>query len=80
MTYLQSKNRLTDNREQTYDCQGGGSVGEERTTRCKLLYTGWTNSKLPLCSIENYIRYLVLNHNGKEYMSIIVSLLLYGRS
>ena len=31
MAYLQSRNRLTDNREQTYGCQGGGSVGEERT-------------------------------------------------
>ena len=36
MTYLQSKNRLTDNREQTYDCQEGGSVGEGRTESLEL--------------------------------------------
>ena len=28
-TYLWNRNRLTDNREQTCDCQGGGGVGKE---------------------------------------------------
>ena len=37
MAYLQSRNRLTDSREQTYGGQGGGSVGEERTEGLELL-------------------------------------------
>ena len=35
--------------------------------RCKLLYTGWINNKILLYSTGNYIQYLVINHNGKEY-------------
>ena len=33
-----------------------------------ILYTGWINSKVLLCSTENYIQYSEINHDGKEYM------------
>ena len=36
-------------------------------SRCKLLYRGWINIKVLLCSTGNYIQYPVINHNGKEY-------------
>ena len=36
-------------------------------SRCKLVYIGWTNNKLLLCSTGNYVQYPVINHNGKEY-------------
>ena len=34
-------------------------------SRCKLLYTGWTN-KVLLYSTGNYIQCPTINHNGKE--------------
>ena len=45
----------------------GGKDWEFAVSRCKLLYTGWINNKVLLYSTGNYIQYLVLNHNGKEY-------------
>ena len=42
-------------------------------SRCKLIFIyiyrerEWISNKVLLCSIVNYIQYLVLNHNGKEY-------------
>ena len=33
----------------------------------KLLYIGWINNKVLLYSTGNYIQYLIINHNGKEY-------------
>ena len=38
-----------------------------RVSRCKQLYREWINSKVLLYSTVNYIQYLVINHNGKEY-------------
>ena len=35
--------------------------------RCKLLYVGWINNKVLLYSTGNYIQYLMINHNGKDY-------------
>ena len=58
--------------EQTYGCQGGGKsregiVWEFGISRCKLLYIEWINSKVLLYNTGNYIQYLVINHNRKEY-------------
>ena len=36
-------------------------------SRYKLLYMGWISNKALLYSTGNYIQYLVINHNGKEY-------------
>ena len=36
-------------------------------SRCKLLYMEWINNRVLLYSTENYIQYLVINHNGKKY-------------
>ena len=48
-------------------------------SRCKLVYIEWINSKVRLYSTENYIQYLVINHNEKDikqnvYISITQSL------
>ena len=44
----------------------GGLDWEFGTSRCKLLYIAWINSKVLSYSIGNYIQYSVINHNGKE--------------
>ena len=55
-----------------------GENGRERTdwefgvSRCKLLYIGWTNNKVLLFNTGNYIKYFVINHNGKEYDKVSV--------
>ena len=36
-------------------------------SRYKLLYREQINNKALLYSTGNYIQYLVINHNGKEY-------------
>ena len=46
---------------------GGGMDWEFGISRCKVLYTEWMNNKVLLHSTGNYIQYLVINHNGKEY-------------
>ena len=45
---------------------GGGKDWEFGMSRCKLVYTGWMNNKVLLYSTGNYIKYSVINHNGKE--------------
>ena len=37
------------------------------TSRCKLLHIECINNKVLLYSMENYVQYPVINHNGKEY-------------
>ena len=37
------------------------------TSRCQLLFIGWINYKFLKYSTENYIQYLMINHNRKEY-------------
>ena len=49
-----------DSRIESYNWEFGIS-------RCKLLYIGWINNKVLLYSTGNYIQYLVMNPNGKEY-------------
>ena len=48
------------------------------TSRSKLLYIGWINNKVLLCSTGNYIQYSMINHHGKkhekEYICITESL------
>ena len=44
---------------------GGGMEWEVGVSRCKLLYIEWINNKVLLYSSENYIKYLMINHNGK---------------
>ena len=46
---------------------GGGIEWEFGISRCKLLYTEWINNKVLLYSTVNYIQYVVISHNGKEY-------------
>ena len=45
---------------------GEGSIGSW-DSRGRLVYIGWINNKVLLCSTGNYIQYPVVNHNGKEY-------------
>ena len=58
---------------------GRGMEWEFGISRCKLVYIEWINSKVRLYSTENYIQYLVINHNEKDikqnvYISITQSL------
>ena len=46
---------------------GGGMEWEVGVSRCKLLCIEWINTKVLLCSTENYIHYPMIKHNGKEY-------------
>ena len=36
-------------------------------SRCKLVCIGWISNKVLLDSTGDYIQYLVISHNGKEY-------------
>ena len=62
-------------REETCGCQRGGEwrrgkYWESGISRCKLLYTGWINSKVLLYSAGNRIQNPVINHNGKEHLYV----------
>ena len=63
-TKTDSQNRLVVTKGEG---SGGGKNWEFGISRCKLLYIGWINNKVLLYSTGNYIQYLVINHNGKEY-------------
>ena len=40
---------------------------EFEISRYKLLYTEWVSNKVLVYSTGNYIHYLVINHEEKEY-------------
>ena len=65
------KTERDSQREQTCGCQGGGVgegwIGSLRLAECKLLYREWINNNVLLSSTGNYIQYLVINYNRKEY-------------
>ena len=45
----------------------GSLMGDLGTSRCKLLHIERVNNKVLLYNTGNYIRYHVINCNGKEY-------------
>ena len=45
----------------------GGMDWDFGVRRCKLVYIEQINNKVLLYSAGNYVQYLVINHNGKEY-------------
>ena len=51
---------------------GDGMEWEVRVSKCKLLCMEWINNKELLYSTESYIKYPVINHNGKEYIYIYI--------
>ena len=58
--------------EQTCGCQEWGWVDWEFwISRCKVLYIGWIN-KVLLNNTGNDIQYPIVNHSGKEYISIYI--------
>ena len=66
--HLSTEQKQThQHRELTFGCQGGGKDWECGISRCRLLHIGWINNKVLLYSTGNYIQYLMINHNGKEY-------------
>ena len=71
MNILLNRNRLTNTENSLVVAkEGGGGIGmdwEFEISRYKLIYIRWTNNKVLLYSTGNYIRYPVMNHNGKEY-------------
>ena len=52
---------------------GEGMDWEFGISRCKQLCIEWTNNKVLLYSIGNYIQYPVVNHSGKEYTFICIT-------
>ena len=66
-------------REQTCGCQGvgWGRHWEIRVSRCKLVYIEWINNKVLLYSTGNYIQYLVINYNGREYEKVYIYTYIY---
>ena len=58
-------------REQTCVGKVEGGRGRDKLgvwdSRSKLSYMGWINNKVLLYSTGNYIQYLVITHNRKEY-------------
>ena len=66
--HLSTEQKQThQHRELTFGCQGGRKDWECGISRCRLLHIGWINNKVLLYSTGNYIQYLMINHNGKEY-------------
>ena len=71
-TYLQNRNRLTENIEKLKVTKGEKAEGlneEFGTNRHTLLYIKQINKDL-LYSPENYSQYVVISYNGKEYIQI----------
>jgi len=46
---------------------GRGLQWDFEISGCKLVYRGWINNRVLLCSMGSYIQYPVVNHNGKGY-------------
>ena len=55
---------------------GRGLHWDFEISGCKLVYRGWINNRVLLCSMGSYIQYPVVNHNGKGYEIGCVSM--YG--
>ena len=71
-THRQNINRLTGVRNKFIVTRGENKGGEGINwefgiNRYNLLYIKWTHSKVLLYNTGNYIQYLVINHNGKEF-------------
>ena len=47
---------------------------EFEVSRCKLLYREWINNKVLMYSTGNYIQYPVINHYGKKYEKMYISM------
>ena len=56
---------------------GGGMEWEVGVSRCKLLCIEWINTKVLLCSTENYIHYPMINHN-REYFKEHIYMCVYN--
>ena len=69
-------------REQTGSCQRVGVWRKDRAKGWDLadisfFYIEWINNKVLLYSTENYIQYLVTDHNGKEYFKKYIYIYIY---
>ena len=54
---------------------GGGGINQEfGINTCTLLYIKQVNNKDLLYSTGNYIQYLVITYNGKEYEKVYISI------
>ena len=53
---------------------GEGMIGSLGLADNKLLHLEWIKNKVLLYSTENYIQYLVINHNGKEHICMYICL------
>ena len=69
-TYIQKRNRFIEKTLMVAKEDGGGGQVNWKVgvSKCKLLYIEWIHNKAYLlCSTGNYIKYPMINHNGKEY-------------
>ena len=61
MTQVHLSTRQRQTHRQTCGCQRGergeGGVGWESGVRCKVLHTEWTNNKVLLYCIGDYVQY-----------------------
>ena len=66
----QRKHKILEERMKGQQTQWLGVVqraSQFGTSRSKLLYIGWINNKVLLCSTGNYIQYRMINHHGKKH-------------
>ena len=61
-------------RKQIYGCLGGwrrDGLGVQDQQMQTTIYIIWINNKFLLGNTGNYVKYLVISHNGKEYLKRI---------
>ena len=51
-------------------CANITAIFKTEAVDSKLLYIEWVNNKVLLYSTENSIQYLIISHNGKEYLKM----------
>ena len=57
--------------------EGEGWGGQQGVSRCKLLHLEWMGSVVLMYSKGNYIQSPGIEHDGKEYLKMIIYLYIY---
>ena len=79
MNLAMKQKQIQRHRGQTYGCQGGDGVGEDRTESLQWVdanciwkpYTRWINNHVLLYGTGDYIQYPMIKPNGKVYEKYI---------
>ena len=75
VNFFMKQEQAQTNRYQTSVCQEGGINWESGISRCELLHIEWINNKVLLYSPGNYIQYLMISHNEKEYERVPICII-----